>query len=84
MVHMLLLEGFLRADLNDPLVSDWLLGNRNSGPRMPLHITSYIYWTNASTEQTAWVALPRHIVVPVLSWSLLNCFRVICMVVGDA
>ena len=28
--------------------------------------------------------MPSHIVVPVLNWSLLDCLRVIYMVVGDA
>ena len=62
-------------------MNDWLLGNRNSDPGVPLRIARY--WTNASTGQTAWVVLPRHIIVPVLKWSFLDCFRVVCMVVGD-
>ena len=68
--------------MSDVLVSDWLLGNRNSGPRVRLCITRY--WTNASTGQTAWVVLPRDIVIPVLNWSFLDCFRLICIVVRDA
>ena len=72
----------MSADLNDALVSHWLLGNRNSGPGLPPCIARY--WTNASTGQTAWVVLSRHIVVSVLNWSLLDCFRVIYKVVGNA
>ena len=71
----------MRADLNDAPVSDWLLGNRNSGPGVPPCIARY--WTNASTGQTVWVVFPRHIVVPALNWSFLDCLRIICMVVGD-
>ena len=62
-------------------MSNWLLGNTNSGHGVPPHIARY--WTTASTGQTAWLVFPRHIVVPVLNWSFLDCFRVICMVVGD-
>ena len=73
----------MRAELNDALVSDWLLGSRNSGPGVPPHTTRY--WTNASTGQTVWVVFSLGIlyIVPALNWSFLDCFRVICMDVGD-
>ena len=71
----------MRANLNNAPVSDWLLGYTNSGPGVQPCIARY--WTNASTGQIAWVVLPRHIVVPALNWSFLDCLRVICMVVGD-
>ena len=70
----------MRADLNDAPVSDWLLGSRNSNPGVPPCTARY--WNIASTGQTAWVVLPRHIVVPALNWSFLDCLGIICMVVG--
>lgn len=66
------------------MVSDWLLGNRNSGSGMSLDIAKLRrYWTNAMTGHSAWAAFSRQIIVPVLNWSLLHYFRVICMDVGD-
>ena len=72
---------YLRAEPNDALVSDQLLGNKNSGPGVPHWIARYC--TKASTGQTMWVVFPRYMVYPFLNWSLLAFFRVICTVVEE-